>query len=1020
MSRPAPVPIAIVGIGCRFPGGIDSPTTFWDALVAESDLIGPPPEGRFDAAAAMPDGGYIHDLDLFDAAFFGISPLEADRLDPQHRLLLETGWAALEDAGIPLHEVAAQTTGVYTGLWTNEYADRLADDPSTVSLHSTLGTGRFSAAGRLSYFLDARGPSLSVDTASSSSLTAVHLAAQSLRTGETDLALAGGANAIIEPTVTVAFGDAGMLAADNRCKFGAEAGDGYARSEGAAMIAMKRLDDAQAAGDRIYAVLRSSAMINEGRASGFLTRPAADAQADLLRRAYEAAGIDPSTVHYVEAHGTGTPAGDPVELAALGRVMGAARPADAPLTVGSVKSNLGHTEAAAGVAGLVKAALAIHTSTIPASLHVGERTDAIDWHDMGLDIATSTRPWPLADVRRAGVSSFGITGADVHVVLESAPEAPALPAHPPASDLTLVLPLSARSPDALRELAGAWAEVVTQRRLADSCAQAARRRSHHEHRAGFVADDPDALRAALAAVAAGTPHPDTALGSVSRPPRTVFVFSGQGSQWVGMARELRASSLAFRHEFDAVAAAVHAVAGWSPADVLDDPRLGDALELGHIVQPLLFAVQAGLAAQWRSLGVGPDAVVGHSMGEVTAAYVAGALPLPDAVTTITVRGDATKEVRGGRMTLVGAAAATVQPLLDAHERVSIAVVNSPDSIVISGDEAALERIEGQLDAQGVFNRRVATDIASHSAHMEPALPHLRAGLAGLEPEACAIAFYSTVDADRRDGDSLTADYWVANLRQPVRFGETIDRIAFDAPSVFIEVSPHPILVPSIVSALGSAARDAGVLGSTRREEPELVEMTHNLARAYAAGVEVDWRVSHPVVLGGVDLPTHPQQRERFWIERGAPVRRDTVAPTPDRDDVTTAAVASLRERLADIPDGPMRRSAIEDEVVDHLADVLRRQPAQIDRVRTFESQGLESLMAVEFRARLDAATGVELSATITFNHPTVRELAAHIHDRFESAPPDPTMTDQTLAADDVDAALAAELDAVERLLEEGR
>ena len=696
--------VAIVGIGCRFPGGADTPAQFWSLLRNGVDAIGEIPPDRMDveryysAVPATPGrmtsrfGGFLRNIDLFDAAFFEISPREAERMDPQQRLLLETAWEALEDAGQDIRDLDGTRTGVFVGLWLSDFEARLFADPRAVDFHMTTGSGRYAASGRLSYSLGLRGPSLTLDTACSSSLAAIHLAVRSVRSGESDLAIAGGANVILQPHISIAYSQSRMMAPDGRCKFGDARGDGYVRSEGAGLVVLKRLDRALTDGDRIYAVIRGSAINNDGRSSGSMGTPSRAGQEELLRSAYADAGRSPSDVGYVEAHGTGTRAGDPVELGALGAVLGPGRKFGDKVLVGSVKTNLGHTEGAAGIAGLIKMALALHHGEVPASLHCRELNSAIDWDSSPCEIARQRAPWTGAN-RVGGVSAFGIGGTNAHVVMEGAP--PAF-RYATADQGPFVLPLSARSPEALRALAAATADLVAAPdvSLHDICATATLHRTAMTGRAVFAAATQADMIDRLRRFADGETEAAQAYAAAveSRPRRIAFVFPGQGGQWSGMVREMIAHEPTFRSALERADAALRPFVTWSlMAQLSAEPGTKDhLLDRISVIQPVLLAVQLAFAELWRSHGVQPAAVVGHSMGEVGAACLAGVIDL-EAAMAIVARRSALMETTAGQgaMAMVETSRTAAEARL-AHYggRISVAVDNSPRSCVISGDDPA--------------------------------------------------------------------------------------------------------------------------------------------------------------------------------------------------------------------------------------------------------------------------------------------------------------------------------------------
>ncbi|MGE3909404.1 MAG: type I polyketide synthase [Chloroflexota bacterium] len=901
LSEPAKhEPIAIIGIGCRFPGGVDSPDAFWELLHAGIDAIGPVPADRFnvdafyDSAPATPgkiatrEGGWLDRIDEFDAAFFGISPREVISLDPQQRLLLEVTWEALEDAGLPRQHLAGSRTGVFVGMWTNDYAERAFAASDDIDLYVTTGGGRYSASGRLSFAFDLRGPSLTVDTACSSSLVAVHLACQSLRSGESELAIAGGSNLILQPQISIAYSRSGMLSPDARCRFGDAEANGYVRSEGVGVLVLKPLGAALAAGDPIYALIRGSTVNNDGRSNGLLVAPSKHGQAAMLRAAYRDARLDPALVGYVEAHGTGTRAGDPVEVEALGQVLGSGRPADRPCLIGSVKTNIGHTEAASGVAGLIKAVLCLQHREVPASLHLRTPNPSIAWQDLGFVVPRTPTPWPVtAEPAYAGVSSFGVTGTNAHVVLQAAPERQSPQRETAETDSgPQVLALSAHSPEALVDLADRCHTAFEQAALSvppglrDLCFTAAVRRSHHEHRLAVVGRTREELAGHLAAFARGEARPSVVTGlPVSESDRrVVFVFSGQGSQWPGMARQLVAEEPVFRAALEHCDQAMRAFVSWSLVERVCADPVEDCIEEIDVVQPTLFGIQVALAALWQSWGIEPAAVVGHSMGEVAAAHVAGALSLDDAARIICRRSQLLRRVRGqGAMAVVGLSAERARAALTGYEDcLSIAVSNSARSTVVSGDPAALERVLDELRRCNVFCRPIKVDVASHSPQMDALCPDLATALRDIRPRPAAVPIYSTVNGDTIVGQdavqALSAAYWVRNLRQPVRFADAVNRLIRDGLTAFVELSPHPILLASIGEVLADCDTPGCTVPSMRRDVGEREAMLTSLGTLYTTGCSIDWSRLYPEG-DVVRLPRYPFQRTRFWLTSEPGVRQ---------------------------------------------------------------------------------------------------------------------------------------------------
>ncbi len=899
-----PRAIAIVGIGCRFPGGAADAQGFWRLLREGVDAIGPIPDDRidtthyFDPKPAVPGrimtrwGGFLDGIDRFDAAFFGISPREAERMDPQQRLMLELAWEALEDAGQDAHALRGGDTGVFVGQWLSDFEGRLFADPEGVDFFMTTGSGRYATSGRLSYLLGLQGPSLTVDTACSSSLVAVHLAVRSLRDGECTLALAGGVNVILQPHITVAYSQSRMMAPDGRCKFGDAAGDGYVRSEGAGLLVLKPLDKAQADGDRVYAVIRGSAVNNDGHGSGSMGTPSRAGQAALLRRAYADAGVSLQRLGYVEAHGTGTRAGDPVELGALIDVLGESASDGALRThVGSVKTNIGHTEGAAGVAGLVKVALALHHGQIPPSLHCKTPNPAIDWANAPIALVPQRLDWKSAG-RVAGVSGFGIAGTNAHVVLEAAPARLVATDESDESQGKWPLLLSARSEEALRALAERHALRLRQQpaaRMRDLCFSAATARAALDRRVAFAYDDPIALADALQRFADGDSHPSIGRASDARP-RLVFVVPGQGAQWVGMGREALEREPVFREAMRRCDAAASRFLDVSLVRQLELAPQDPEFRLDHIgvIQPVLVAMAIAYAELWRSWGVVPDALIGHSMGEVGAAVIAGALSVDQGMEIVCRRSALMRRTSGQ-----GAMALVELPMDEALERlrgreahVTVAVSNSPRSCVISGEPDAVEAAMAEWQNEGVFCRLVKVDVASHSPQMAPLAAMLRLELDGLAPQPTRVAMVSTVEARRIDGTELDATYWARNLREPVRFHEAVQALLADGNVThFVELGPHPVLVPSIEQSALDARVEIAAVACGRRDEPQQLGVRNALAHLWTRGLPVDWRT----VLGSgqcIDLPLYPWQRERHW---------SPAAELRPADSSGSAAVARLDE-----------------------------------------------------------------------------------------------------------------------------
>jgi acyl transferase domain-containing protein len=857
LERARTEPIAIVGIGCRFPGGANSPDAFWKLLRDGADVITEVPKDRWDIDAYYdPDsskagtmstrwGGFLDRVDGFDAGFFGISPREATLMDPQQRLLLEVAWEALENAGIPADKLAGSRTGVFAGIYNTDYAQLQDQDDIYAALGSSLGV----APGRLSYSFDLQGPSMLVDTLCSSSLVAVWLACQSLRLGECNLALAGGVNLIVSPLGTIVMSRLQALAPDGRCKAFDARANGFVRSEGCGIVALKRLSDALADGDSIWAVIRGGAVNHDGRSTG-LTAPNVLAQQAVLRQALAESGITPDDVGLIEAHGTGTALGDPIEIEALRAVYGQPRTNGRTCFVSSIKTNLGHAEAAAGIAGLIKATLALRHRAIPPHLHLKALNPRIDLAGTPFTIPTSEQPWPEG-ARAAAVSAFGLSGTNAHVILEAAP-ASRTP-EPPTRGM-YVLPISARSERALVDLSSAYSNVLAESSdIGAICSAAAVRRSHFDCRSAVVGTSAEELRTALATAARSTLAP-------GQRPRVGFIFAGHGSQYVRMARQLFDRETVFRQTIESCDRAVRSRAGWS----LIDAVIGNAEDwvdrIGR-VQPALFSVQVALAALWRAWGLRPDAVIGHSMGEVAAAHVAGILSLDQAAQIICTRSDLLGRIsRRGMMLLVNLSLQEAEAAIAARSGVSIAANNGPRTTVVAGDADALAGLAAEMQTRGVFCRQVHVDAASHTHHVDPLVPAFEQALSGLRASPATVPFYSSVTGALKGGDGCDAHYWMANLRQPVLFWQGLQAIVASGCQLFVELSPHPVLAASIADGVT-------VLPSLRRGEDDERAILETFAALYTGGQPMKWSALYPESASTAGLPTYPWQRERFWIEK---------------------------------------------------------------------------------------------------------------------------------------------------------
>lgn len=879
-------PMAVVGMACRYPGGIDSPEALWEMVVEGRDVVTEFPDDRgwnlsrlFDpdpdaiGKSVTRYGGFLADVAAFDAAFFGIAPSEALAMDPQQRLLLEVSWEALERAGIDPATLRGSPTGVFAGVFHGSYGGQ-GRVPGDLERYGLRGSTLSVASGRVAYALGLEGPAVSVDTACSSSLVALHLAAQSLRSGESDLALVGGVTVMATPAMFVEFSRQRALSADGRCKAYAGAADGTGFSEGVAVLVVERLSDAQRLGHSVLALVRGSAVNQDGASNGLAT-PNGPAQQRVIRAALASARLRAADVDLVEGHGTGTTLGDPIEAQALVATYGQDRPADRPLWLGSIKSNMGHTSAAAGLGGVIKVVQAIRHGLMPKTLHVNVPTPHVDWSAGAVSLLTESQPWTGGDgPRRAGVSSFGISGTNAHVIVEQAPPSAATPesvAIEPDNPLPWVL--SARSAEALSGQAKRLlAHTVADPSLspADVGWSLINTRAFFEHRAVVVGADLATLTAGLAGLAAGEPGANIVVGRAAQPVgRTVLVFPGQGSQWLGMGAQLLDSSTIFAEQMHRCGKALGEHVEWSLIDVIRGAPGAPGFDRVDVVQPVLWAVMVSLAELWRSVGVIPDAVIGHSQGEIAAACVSGALTLEEGARVVALRSQLLVTLSGaGAMVSLACGLSRAQELL-AHwgDQLSVAAINGASSVVVSGQIDAVEELLTRSEAADVRARRIEVDYASHSAQVDVIREPLALALAGINPRSSPVAFFSTTTGELIDTAGLTADYWFQSIRRTVQF-ECAVRNAQDAGyRVFIESSPHPVLIASVEATCSDRnARAAITIPTLGRDDGGLDRFWLSVGQAHVAGLAVNFE---PAFVAGarVDLPTYAFQRKRFWLPK---------------------------------------------------------------------------------------------------------------------------------------------------------
>jgi acyl transferase domain-containing protein len=921
VAKAANEPIAIVGMGCRYPGGVSSPEQLWQLVVAEVDAIGGFPtdrgwdlDGLYDPDPDRPgksyvrSGGFLYDAADFDAGFFGISPREARAMDPQQRLLLEVAWEAFERAGIDPESVRGGQAGVFIGVSGQDYARLVYRPQDGVDGYALTGTSASVASGRLAHALGLEGPAITVDTACSSSLVALHLATQALRQGECSLALAGGATVMSTPDMFVEFSRQRGLAQDGRCKSFAAGADGTGWAEGVGILVLERLSHARRLGHPVLAVVRGTAVNSDGASNG-LTAPNGPSQQRVIWHALANAGLSPDQVDAVESHGTGTTLGDPIEAQALAAAYGQDGRERHPLWLGSIKSNIGHTQAAAGVAGLIKMVMAARRGVLPRTLHVDGASPHVDWSASGLALLTATVPWPeTGRARRAGVSSFGISGTNAHAIVEYTPlddeetEDAVLgaDAREPDSAADVVVPwvVSGHSDAALRAQAERLMSFMDEHpgaTVRDVGLSLATTRTSLKHRAVLVADGREGFVRALGALVRGEPTANVIPGVAGGVGGVVFVFPGQGTQWAGMAAELLDTAPVFAARMDECAAALAPYVDWSLVDVVRRAPQAPSLDRVDVIQPVLFAVMVSLAELWQSYGVRPTAVVGHSQGEIAAACFAGALSLPHATRVVALRSQALVELSGrGGMAAVSLPAEQVAARLAPWgARVAVAAVNGPRSTVVSGDPDALSSLVAECTASGVRARRIPVDYAAHSAQVEEIREGLMDVLGSLAPRTSEVAFHSTVTAGVLDTTGLDAGYWYRNLRETVRFDQTTRELLEQGHGVFVEMSPHPTLTVAVQECAEETGTQVVAVGTLRRDEGGLRGFLTSVAEAYAHGVTVDWA---PAFAGAgarrVDLPTYAFQRQRYWLQPPAPA-----------GDLAAAGLTSV--------DHPLLRAAVE-------------------------------------------------------------------------------------------------------------
>lgn len=1041
-------PIAIIGMGCRFPNGANSPEAYWELLKNGTDAVSEVPSNRWDIDAyydADPNavgkmytrsGAFLDEIDRFDPKFFGISPREAKDMDPQQRLLLEVGWESMEDAGQAPEHLMGSQTGVFMGIFRDDYAQMCAtsEDFDRIDAYNSLGGARSIAVGRLSYQFGFQGPTVQLDTACSSSSLAIHLACQSLRAQECNLALAGGVMLMISPGPAISNCRLKAVAPDGRCKTFDAAADGYGRGEGCGIVVLKRLSDARKDGDRILATIRGSAVNHDGRSNG-LTAPNGAAQETLMRQALTNAKLAPQQVQYIEAHGTGTSLGDPIEVMALNNVMGHKRTADNPIKLGSVKTNIGHLESAAGVAALIKVVLAMQHQQIPPHLHFQNPNPHIPWNRLPVEIPTELTPWPTTDdgKRFAGISAFGMSGTNVHLIVEDAPVVVTL-AQPGVETPRLERPLhllclSAKTKTALQTSVTQYENWLNRREpvsLADICFTANTGRSHFNHRLSVLAESPQQLKQQLIAIAntlktnEAKPLPGSSWAYTQRThrkePKTAFLFTGQGAQTIGMARELYESSPTFHATLEDCSTILETTLGCSLLDVLyneeTEPATGSPLHQTAFTQPALFTIEYALAQQWLSWGIEPIALMGHSVGEYAAACIAGVFSLADGLKLIAARGRLMQALpANGAMVVVFADGCEVAPYLSAFgDDITIAANNTPQNTVISGREETVAECVTQLESSGIRCHRLRVSHAFHSPLMEPMLADFRAVANEVSFHPPRRPLVSNLTGGLVSAEEVaTAEYWCRHVRSPVEFKTGVGALVDLGCNHFIELGPKPVLL-SMAQQCCNDAESRQWLASLRPGRSDWQQLLESLRTLYLGGARIDWsQFDKDYHRQRLSLPTYPFQRRRYWLTRTGAIKVLLKEPSADK---TVPSVSVAMHNLPAVATLPLREpgepttqpqappalgsspllsqlySAAAKDRLPLLTQFIQQSAAVVlgqglDDLPTlqmgFFEMGMDSLMAVEFKQMLESSLKHSFSATLAFNYPNIEKLAHYIH-----------------------------------------
>lgn len=1002
------MPIAIVGMACRFPAGekrqnLDTPKAYWNFLIQGRDAIQKTPKRRRCNKDGDQWGGFLKHIDTFDPFFFGISPREAEQMDPQQRILLELLQETLQEAGITQSSIKGSDTGIFIGCMRSEYSS-LNPDKHASNIHAATGGHHAVVSGRLSYVFNLMGPNMTINTACSSSLVAVHQACQAIRSGETNCAFAGGVNLILDPQFTADMDNAGTLSADGRCRPFDENANGYVRSEGAGLVLLKSLDDAERDGNPIVGVIKASAINSNGTTDG-LTATSVSAQKALLKKVYRAGGINPAQVGYIEAHGTGTALGDPNEAQALGEVLGKSRAADTPpLIIGSCKSNIGHTEGSAGIAGLIKTVRVLQTRIIPPNLHFNSANPRINFSDLHVTVPTKAIDFP-ASCQFAGVSSFGFS-TNCHIVLEQVEKAisarPSTKRHlaplyisqlnslltdinPDPLPTKHLLLVSAHYPYALEQRARDIADFLKQEKevsLNDLCFTSALKRDHYNHRLAIVANTKEDFISQLS-----VSIDQYQKIKYDSHPKLAFVFPGQGSQWLGMGACFINKEPLFLKTITHCDALISQHCDWSLLEVLMNTQQDNFSNDVDIIQPALFSIQYALACLWQEKGVTPHAVIGHSLGEIAASCYTGALSLEDAIEVICRRSQGVRDhVSSGAMAVVELAPERIRSDIKSFGKsLVIAAVNSAENTLISGDNSAVDEYLRSLEKSDVFYSKVDVNYASHSPHMDKLSAKLKHDLKSLQARDGSVPIYSTTTGEVLTGSQLNGDYWAKNIRNEVLFYQQMKQLLNDGFTHFVEISPHPIATYSIESCIREhGLTNSCVIDSLRRNADPHTSLIDGIAELYISGYTPNWKNFYPADSKMIDLPLQRYHKQYYWQGRQVAEDRSTPQRTHESNKSINKKIDNVTDKIQSAT-GHEKNTLAEEYIMLHAGQTLRLPRKYMQKDASLLSYGIDSLMIMELRNRLAADLNVSLSTKVFFRANSIVEIASYIVQQLDSA-----------------------------------